>query len=209
VPHTPEAHIEHLHDRHAGTVRRVCASILRDPEEAADAAQETWIRVLVALRSGQPPIEHPAGWLATIARNCALDRRRRAVMSAAAELASLPDPEPGPAERVHLRQRAGALLEDLAVLSDDERRALLLRAGGLPYREIGRRLGVPADGAAQLLRRGHAVLAARRDGREAACSDVAPLLESRRLTPSVRAHADVCSPCGRRLAEVRARRVLA
>jgi len=73
-----EAAFERLAERYERKVYRLCCSIMRDPDQAADAAQESLLRVWKAL----PTFDQRASlstWIYTITRNrclTALERRR-------------------------------------------------------------------------------------------------------------------------------------
>jgi RNA polymerase sigma-70 factor (ECF subfamily) len=123
-----------LFDEHGPSILGLCRLILRDPVEAEDAAQQTFLSAHRALLRGTEPHE-PAAWLTAIARNeCrarirrrelvvvpreddAVDRRDASDVAAdheqmkavAAAIADLPD-----------RQRAAVVLRDLRGLSNSE-----------------------------------------------------------------------------------------
>ena len=81
-----EAAFERLAERYERKVYRLCCSILRDPDQAADAAQESLLRVWKAL-PGYDQRASLSTWIYTITRNrclTAIDRRR--------ELDSMSDP---------------------------------------------------------------------------------------------------------------------
>jgi RNA polymerase sigma-70 factor (ECF subfamily) len=94
-----------LLDRYEGKVYRLCCTMLRDPTQAQDAAQESWVRVWKAL----PRYDERASlatWIYTITRNrclSAIERRRDLTSLDAEELAeegleaTQPDPEGGSA----------------------------------------------------------------------------------------------------------------
>ena len=65
-----------LYQSHFRAVQRVCAGVLRNSEDAADASQEVF---LTAARSLQPETSRQASraWLLTVARNHCLDLLRR------------------------------------------------------------------------------------------------------------------------------------
>ena len=66
-----------LVDEYAGTLYRVAYSVLRNPADAEDAVQETYLRVL-RHRDGLAEIRDPRVWLVRIVWNVVLDRKRRA-----------------------------------------------------------------------------------------------------------------------------------
>ena len=59
---------ETLWAAHARLVRGLCRLLLRDPQEAEDAAQQTFLSAYRSLVSGTRP-ENGGAWLATIAAN--------------------------------------------------------------------------------------------------------------------------------------------
>jgi RNA polymerase sigma-70 factor (ECF subfamily) len=67
-----------LVDLHKRAVFGLCVRLLRDPEEARDAAQETFVRAWGAMATYDPT--HPfAPWLLRIARNLCVDLVRRRI----------------------------------------------------------------------------------------------------------------------------------
>jgi RNA polymerase sigma-70 factor, ECF subfamily len=62
-----------LVDRYEQGLLRYTRSLLRDPHDAADAAQETWTRALGALRSSPVSVLSVRSWLFAIARNACMD----------------------------------------------------------------------------------------------------------------------------------------
>jgi RNA polymerase sigma-70 factor, ECF subfamily len=107
-----KAAFERLVDRYGQKVYRLCCSLLRDPDQAQDAAQESLVRVWKAL----PRYDQRAAlstWIYTITRNrclTAIERRR--------DLDSLSDPEVE-----HQAEAAGAVAPEgeqdhLAVLRE-------------------------------------------------------------------------------------------
>ena len=68
--------IDELYKAHRAAVLRVCSSILRNADDAADACQEVF---LIAIESLDPAAKPPAAraWLLTVARNHCLDLLRR------------------------------------------------------------------------------------------------------------------------------------
>ena len=68
--------IDDLYQAHRAAVLRVCSSILRNADDAADATQEVFV---IALESLDPTAKNGAAraWLLTVARNHCLDLLRR------------------------------------------------------------------------------------------------------------------------------------
>jgi RNA polymerase sigma-70 factor (ECF subfamily) len=66
-----------LVDRYSGALYRVAFSVLRNPADAEDAVQETFLRVL-RHRQTLHEVRDPRVWLIRIVWNVVLDRKRRA-----------------------------------------------------------------------------------------------------------------------------------
>ncbi len=114
-----EAAFGRLADRYERKVYRLCCSLLRDPDQAADAAQESLVRVWKAL----PRYDQRASlstWIYTITRNrclTAIGRRRETdsmsdpAVEQAVEAAQVSAPEPGQDHLEVLRELVEALPE--------------------------------------------------------------------------------------------------
>ena len=72
-----ESALAALVDQYAGTLYRVAFSVLRNPADAEDAVQETFLRVLRHRHSLDEVRDHRV-WLIRIVWNIVLDRKRRA-----------------------------------------------------------------------------------------------------------------------------------
>lgn len=144
-----------LVDLHKRSVFGLCVRLLREGEEARDAAQETFVRAYAAISTydaGQPF----APWLLRIARNHCLDQLRRRV-PAAARLELDAEPEDGaPARELAdtdspaadtLLERAQvrtALEAAVATLPPNYREVVhLFHVEQLSYKEIAATLDVP------------------------------------------------------------------
>src|SRR4051794_2266522 len=128
---------------------RYCLSLVRDPEDAADALQSTMLRALRALEGETREIALRP-WLYRIAHNESIDvlRRRPHYGEGAGALraASGSDVEAGAEARARLQQ----LMTDLRELPERQRGALVMRElAGLDYDQIGAALDTSAGGAKQ------------------------------------------------------------
>lgn len=144
-----------------GTARRV----LIDDHHAEEVAQDTFL----ALWERHSQIDLARGsvarWLATVARNKAIDRVRRE--ERASRNAQLLD-DPGPTGTTDLDERR-SVLDALGQLTPLQREALFLAYfGGFTYREVARRLEVPEGTAKTRMRDGLARLRTVMEGTEAA-----------------------------------------
>lgn len=133
-----------LTSRYAAQARRVARAILRDPEDADDAAQDGFLAALRHLGRYDPA--RPFGpWLVRIVANAAADRRRRRKVRQTDELSPVAaSPEPGPAEMTDRRAFYAALDAALRRLPERQRIAVVLfDVEGYSHAEIAKVLGVP------------------------------------------------------------------
>jgi RNA polymerase sigma factor (sigma-70 family) len=134
-------------------LHRLCG----EQAEAADLAQETFTRLY---ERGEMPRD-PRAWLVTVGANLLRDERRTSLRRRRLIAASLPDgvlgdPAPAPDDRLLREERQRAVRRALEVLTERERRALLLRYEGFSYREVARALGVAESSVGTLLVRAKA-----------------------------------------------------
>jgi RNA polymerase sigma factor CnrH len=139
-----------LYARHARMVYGLCRLLLRDPVEAEDAAQQTFLAAYGALlRGGRPRDSGP--WLAAIARN---ECRRR--LHARADAPFLGVPELMGAEsleaQVERRLWVEELARELGELPGRQREVVVLRdVYGLRASEIAAALGLSRPAVESLL----------------------------------------------------------
>ena len=133
-------------------VRGVARELVRDDDQADDAAQEAW---LVALRKPPVPERRPS-WLASVVRKVvgrtprAEARRRRRE-----QLRARPDVVPSTDEILEREALRRQVVQAVLDLDEPFRAAVLLRFfEDLPPREIARRLDVPVETVRSRLRRG-------------------------------------------------------
>jgi RNA polymerase sigma factor (sigma-70 family) len=133
--------VEALLRAHRGTLLRLarrCSSTTEDAEDALQRALEIYVRRLPAL---DPATE--LAWLKVVLRHEALALAAKRAGSAPLEDGALegrlPADAAGVDERIESGERTARSLEALGALKPDERTALLLKAQGYSYAEIGRR----------------------------------------------------------------------
>jgi RNA polymerase sigma-70 factor (ECF subfamily) len=155
--------IDDLYQANRPAVLRVCSSILRNADDAADATQEVF---LIALESLDPNAKSAAAraWLLTVARNLCLDllRRRKRLGKALVTLGPDADRRTDMETAVADRDFVDAVFKQL---SRRERQALWQSAvESRPLADIAIRLRLSYMAAAQVLHRArrHAVQAAGR-----------------------------------------------
>ena len=126
---------------HGEALRRVARRYSASAEDAEDAVQrglEIYVRRLARV---DPATE--LAWLKVVVRHEALavGRARGEAVGGEIDLDAQPAPDQRPLdELVAGRERAGRVAEALRRLKPDEARALLLKADGLSYSEIGERM---------------------------------------------------------------------
>jgi RNA polymerase sigma-70 factor (ECF subfamily) len=124
--------VEALVAQHTPMVFRIAFSILRNHQDAEDAVQECFLRVLKA-QSRRHAVRNAKTWLARIAWTTALDQRSRRAASAGNEqvldddaLAQLPAEGRGWDEQVERREMQALLERMIAALPEDLRQPLEL-----------------------------------------------------------------------------------
>ena len=134
--------VEDLFDRHAARVQRHCRRLLRNPEEARDAAQEVFLRLML---HGQDFRGHAqwTTWLYRIATNLCLDRLRSASRrdaSWAEALVASTGETPSPEAAALSRRALDALLSEA---DDCTRRIVVLHfLEGLSQQEVADAMGL-------------------------------------------------------------------
>lgn len=121
----------------------VCLGLSRD--EAQDVVQDAFVSLQRHL-AGNGSQESIRSWLYRVAHNAARNRQKSYARRFAApldELAveSIADKET-PERAVLKKEKFQRLGKAMKLLTESERECLLLRAGGLRYREIGEVLGI-------------------------------------------------------------------
>ena len=148
-----------LFDRTSAKLFGVCLRILKDRQEAEDALQDVYVSVWHRAESFDPARASVISWLATIARNRAIDRLRSSRsrgdsvgMDAALEVA---DEAPDALARVIADQESERLHTCMADLEERARRTI--RAAffdGLAYSQLASDAGVPLGTMKSWIRRG-------------------------------------------------------
>lgn len=114
-------------------------SLLKNPQEAEDAMQDTYVRIREVAHCYRPQGK-PLAWIFTVAKNIARMRLRQGERAVPVDPAEWRDEvataESDPDDRLTLQTA-------LAVLGEDERQVVLLHAAGYKQREIATALGLP------------------------------------------------------------------
>ena len=147
---SPEARLERLYTDHFRMVRGICRRLLRDPTEAEDAAQQTFLSAYRSLLGGSQP-EYESAWLATIARN-ECGARAQARMREPLATDEVEGSAPDVFSEVAGREDLVALREAIGDLPAPQKEAFVLRElGGLSQREISKTLAISESALETLL----------------------------------------------------------
>lgn len=141
---------ERLYERNERDVYRYVLGVLRNPAEAEDVTQVTFLNAYRAIRAGAEP-QKPQNWLIAIAHN-ACRSRVRLLMRRPREvpLDEVAELELAEGERVNVRE----LVRAIRGLPENQRAALTLREfEGRSYPEIAEALGVTVPAVEALLSR--------------------------------------------------------
>ena len=155
------ADFELIYRRHARDVYRFALSVVRNPLEAEDVTQTTFLNAYRALERGDRP-DRPRSWLLAIAHNAIRSRDRLRLRrppevpldAAEYRLAASPDESPAVDELLHA----------LGDLPEAQREALARRElQGQTYPEIAEVLGVSVSAVESLIARARRALRAQRE----------------------------------------------
>jgi RNA polymerase sigma-70 factor, ECF subfamily len=149
---------EEVASRYGRKIYNLAYRLAGNPDDAADLAQDVFVRVYRNLDRYQPGTFD--GWLYRITKNLFLDqvrRRQRFRMEPlrSEEWAQPVSTQPGPADLVERRTLEASLEEGLRRLSDDFRLAVVLcDVEGLAYEEIAAITGWPMGTVRSRIHRG-------------------------------------------------------
>jgi len=136
--------IADIYIQHNGWLLRWLRGKLSCADQAADLAQETFVRLLTA-PADVPSLREPRAYLTTVARRLVIDHyRHQSLMQAWHDtLAQLPEPlAPSPEDRLELLQTLDRIDRMLDGMGAKVRAAFLMaQLEGLTYADIATRLG--------------------------------------------------------------------
>lgn len=151
-----DAALDRLMERHAGKLYNYLLRCLQNEEDAADVAQETFVKVY-RHRARYDPAQKFSTWLYAIATNLVKDRCRwrtrhpevsldaESNPSETAFRDSLPAEVPSPRERVQAEERSESVRKAVAELPEELRQPLVLfEYEDRSHAEIGAILGCSA-----------------------------------------------------------------
>ncbi|WP_110946688.1 sigma-70 family RNA polymerase sigma factor [Pseudomonas bohemica] len=139
-----DANLRTLYSDHHGWLNGWLRSKLGNAADAADLAQDTFVRLLN--RSALPELKAPRGFLRTVARGLVIDHWRREELERAylEALSQLPEHEtPSPESRELVFELLESIARMLDGLKPTVRRAFLLaQCEGMPYKQIADHMGI-------------------------------------------------------------------
>lgn len=153
------AALRQIYERTAAKLFGVCLRILDSREEAEDVLQDVYLTVWNRADTFDAARASPITWLATIARNRAIDRRRQIgprahdrPVDAAVDIA---DDAPDALTLLHRSDDARRLADCLGELDGRTRDAIVAAFyGGHTYDELATNANVPSGTMKSLIRRG-------------------------------------------------------
>lgn len=197
-----QAAFETLVGRYQSKLLGFCRHMLGSREDAEDVLQEVFASAYTAMLADDRPIMVKP-WLYRIARNRSLNHIRRA-KSVGVDSMDVHVSEHGlsTADRVHRREEFLGVMEDISLLPETQRTALLLREmDGLPYEQIAEVMDTTVPSVKSLLVRARVALAEMSEARGLTCDEVRIELGevaeglTRKLTPPIRRHLKSCKRC--------------
>lgn len=144
-----------LYDRTSAKLFGVCLRVLGNRAQAEDALQDAYVRIWNKAGMYQVNGLSPMTWLITVARNVAIDRKRRHRVTAADDLpVDLRDPTPGAEARVIAQGEQARIAQCMGELdaqkADAVKRAYL---GGESYADLADFYDIPLNTVRTWLRR--------------------------------------------------------
>ena len=133
-----------LVSRYADQARRVARSVMGDPDDGDDAAQDAFLTAL--RRLSRYDASRPFGpWLMRVVVNASIDARRRRKVRTTEQISpATPGNAPNPAVEADRRHMLDTLGQALSTLPERQRAAVtLFDVEGYPHAEIAEILGVP------------------------------------------------------------------
>ena len=145
------AYTHELFEAHARMVYGLCRALLRDPDDADDATQGTFIAAYRSLLGGNR-VRDAGAWLATIARNECTARARARMREPLPLLETDLSHADGPEAELERQALVAELQQAIAMLPEKQREAVVLRdLYGLHYTEVGAALGISVASVESLL----------------------------------------------------------
>ncbi len=140
-----------LFEEHSRMVYGLCRALLRDPDDADDATQATFVSAYTSLLGGGV-VREPAAWLATIARNECTGRARARMREPLPLLDADLGHTRGPEAELERKTVVAELQNAISELPEKQREAVVLRdLYGLRYTEVSAALDMSIASVESLL----------------------------------------------------------
>ena len=146
--------IQSTFEEHYDPLYRYLVRLTGDPDTAADAAQEAFIRLV----EHRPDGRQLRAWLYRVATNLVRDgsrvrRRRLELLQAYPDRVPMGDAPEGPDRSLELKERRAAVRSALEVLSPRDRTLLLMREEGFSHHEIAKAVGTTTKSVGSMIAR--------------------------------------------------------
>lgn len=188
--------------RYQSKLLSFCRHMLGNREDAEDVLQEVFAAAYTAMLADDRPIMVKP-WLYRICRNRSLNHMRKA-KPVGVDSMDIHVSSHGltTADQAHRREEFRDLMDDISLLPETQRTALMLREmDGMPYEEIAAAMDTTVPSVKSLLVRARVALAEMSEARGLTCDEVRIELGevaeglTRRLTPPVKRHLKSCDRC--------------
>jgi RNA polymerase sigma-70 factor, ECF subfamily len=161
MPSEERLNVTQLFLQHYDGLYRYLVRLTGDPDLAADAAQEAFVRLV----ERPPQDRHVRAWLFAVATNVVRDTARArarwlTLLMGSPERAPIGDVGPGPDEEVERSERRQLVRSALDRLSWKERTVLLMREEGFAHHEIADAVGTTTGSVGTMIARALAKLSA-------------------------------------------------
>src|SRR5439155_14081441 len=154
---------ERMYNRHVGDVYRYVHAVLRDPHDAEDVTQTTFMNAHRAFQRGERP-EQAKTWLIAIAHNVCRQRFRQ-LQRRPSELPLFEDSAELAVEEPDESYTADDIQRALGQLAFNQRAALVMRElEGRSYAEIAQIMGLTVSARETLIFRGRRALRGQLEG---------------------------------------------
>lgn len=145
---------ERLFEEHYDELVRYLLRLTGDSDAAADAAQETFVRLV----EHQPNGEQIRGWLYRVATNYVRDdarvsRRRAELLREVPDRAPTPEALPSPHRLLESAEKKRLVRRALDGLSDKDQTVLMMREQGFSHHEIADAVGTTTKSVGSMIAR--------------------------------------------------------
>jgi RNA polymerase sigma-70 factor (ECF subfamily) len=170
-----------LFQKYYGQIYAICLSMLKNPQDAEELAQDVFILGYVRLDQLREPGKF-FSWLKRIARNQSKNHLQKAgPRLVPLDLASSHKAPDAPDERILRQELMDAIIEAIQALPTKDREVVQARIDGLSYREISDRSGVSVEASMNRLSRARRRLADSMRGILSAIASLPKLLSPKRI----------------------------